>query len=176
DGFVVIDVETTGLNSDEHVIIEIGALKVVNGEVADSFQSLIKVPDRIPASITSLTGISDDMINAQGRPIDVVVGEFLSFVGDFPLVAHNIRFDIDFLNAACNRLGLKAITNRCIDTLSLSRRLIPGLPNYKLESLTEHLSIEAEESHRGFSDCIAVSELYLKLMKMMDPDSESQTT
>lgn len=162
--FAVIDVETTGLSAKDHEIIEIGAIKVVDGKIADTFQSLVRMKGSIPEHIEALTGINDEMIREQGGNFKDIMQNFLTFVEDLPIIAHNGEFDYKFLRAACQQFELQPLSNKCIDTMQLSRHLIAEVKNYKLETLLNFFEIKTEGLHRSMQDCMSTYQLYKKLM------------
>ena len=166
--YIVVDVETTGLNADMDEIIEIGAIKVVEQKKVASFQKLILSERPLPSEIMKLTGITNENLAESGRPLKDVMEHFSAFLADTPMVAHNMSFDKAFLDAACVKCGLKIFTNRAVDTLALSRRLKKGLLSYKLEALAEYFGIDAAKAHRSLSDCETTWLLYQKLMCLMD--------
>jgi len=161
--YVVVDLETTGLSPENDEIIEIGAVKVRHQEVAETFQSLVKIDKKLPETVSKLTGITTELLQREGENIDVVLSRFLDFVGDLPVVMHNCDFDYSFLRIACERCGFPLFKNRRIDTHTLARRIIRQVPNYKLETLVEHLQISVGRLHRSLDDCFAVMQLYQKL-------------
>lgn len=161
--YVVIDVETTGLSPDADQIIEIGAIQVKDRQVEATLQSLVKISGSIPHGVVELTGITDDMLQADGGELREVLSAFLHFVGDQPVVAHNGDFDFRFIRAACERLGLPLFGNRFEDTLSLSKHYVKGLGDYRLETMTAHFDITVSRLHRSLDDCFASMQLYEKL-------------
>lgn len=163
ESYVVIDLETTGLSPDYDEIIEIGAVKVRNKEVAETFQSLVKIDRKIPEAVSKLTGITSELLQREGDSIELVLTRFLDFVGNLPVVVHNSDFDYSFLRNACEKCGLPLFKNRRIDTNSLARRIIKQAPNYKLETLVEYFQIPVKRHHRSLDDCFAVMQLYQKL-------------
>lgn len=163
--YVVVDVETTGLSAADHEIIEIGAIKVMDNEIADRFSSLIRTKKNIPQAIKALTGISDKMIQEKGRDFERVMAEFLEFAGDLPVVTHNGEFDYKFIRAACKKANQPAFSNKCIDTMKLARRIVEDVKNYKLQTLLEYFEIEVESMHRSIDDCMTTHQLYQKLIK-----------
>jgi CRISPR-associated protein Cas2 len=170
--YVVIDVETTGLNPDKDQIIEIGALKVDHNEKIGSYDALIRIDGEIPQNIETLTGITTSMVNENGRNLNDVITEFIMFLQNLPVVAHNVDFDIRFLSNACVKCGIPLLTNRCIDTLALSRRLIKGLPDYKLGTIAAYFGIDTGNTHRSLGDCEMTWRLYEKLLNLMKSNSE----
>jgi CRISPR-associated protein Cas2 len=170
--YVVVDIETTGLSPDADEIIEIGALKVINGKVSCTFHTFVRIEGSIPVSIMELTGITDDMLREGGQAPQDALKAFVTFLSDMPIVAHNASFDMNFLLRACKKQGLPLLTNRSIDTHSLTRRLVKSLLNYKLETVAKHLGITQEEAHRGIGDCETTRLVYEKLIEMVDSPIE----
>lgn len=166
--YIVFDLETTGLNAETDEILEIGAAKIMNSEMCESFHKMIRITKTIPSQITELTGITDQMVRNDGESLQNVMMNFWSFAEKLPLIAHNVDFDRRFLHQACAKCEIPLFTNRCIDTLTLAKRLIHGLPNYKLQTLSEHFGIKQDERHRSMSDCETVWILYKKLLNLMD--------
>ena len=164
--YVVVDVETTGLNPMNDKIIEIGAILVINNKVESIFSKLIKINTPIPNQIQALTGISDEMLNIDGNKIEDALPEFIKFVGDRTVVSHNIKFDYEFIRESCRRLGLPIFSNKSIDTYKLSRILINDISNYKLETVLNYFKIEANASHRSIEDCLNTKTIYENLMKL----------
>lgn len=156
--FIVVDTETTGLDSVEDRIIELCALKYKDGEVIDTFETLIDPEIVIQPHITKINNITNEMV--KGKPvIEEVMPKFLEFIGDMPLAAHNAKFDVKFINANLVYLD-KRITNEVIDTLSISRKIYKDLPNHKLVTIKESLDLNLE-SHRANADCIVAAQIYL---------------
>ncbi|MBS3976181.1 MAG: type I-E CRISPR-associated endoribonuclease Cas2 [Syntrophomonadaceae bacterium] len=164
--YIIVDVETTGLSAVEHEIIEIGAILVNGNEIEAKFQSLIKSKTKIPQSIATLTGLSDEILQQDGRELAEVLVEFLAFAGDLPVVSHNANFDCGFLRAACESCGLPLFSNQYIDTLALARRLVDDVDNYKLATLLGHFGIEKSGMHRSIEDCLFTKKLYEKLIEI----------
>jgi CRISPR-associated protein Cas2 len=165
--YLIVDVETTGLSSEEDEITEIGAMIVNKHDVEAEFHSLIRTKGNIPKHIVSLTGISDEMLQREGRELVDVLGEFLVFANDLPVVSHNADFDFGFLRAACEKCGLPLFSNRSIDTLKLAKRLVNDVKNYKLETLLTHLGMEVVSAHRSRDDCFSTMKLFQKLNEIM---------
>ena len=168
--YVAVDVETTGLSAAEHEIIEIGAILVEDKQIEAEFHALVKIKLSIPPSIAALTGISDQMLKKEGRELTEVLPEFLSFVGDWPIVSHNSDFDYSFLRLACQHCGLTLFSNRCVDTLALARRLVDDVENYKLETLLHFFNIEVNVIHRSLEDCLSTKKLYEKLIELQQQE------
>jgi DNA polymerase III epsilon subunit family exonuclease len=151
--FVVLDLETTGLDREKHEIIEMAALRVhVDTSTADSFQVLVKPEKRIPKRITELTGITQEMVEQDSMSLPDALPAFLDFLADSPLVIFNAEFDMGFLQVAASKQGL-VIANRYACALKLARRAFPGLPSYKLQDLAERFNIPTDDNHRALADC-----------------------
>lgn len=159
--YVCVDIETTGIRSKWDKIIEIGAVKVRNGEVVDTFSQLIDPGVSIPYRIEELTGITDEML--EGKPtIEEVLPQFIEFAGEDVLMGHNIIFDYKFLKQNATNMNLK-FEKQGIDTLKIARKTLKGLESRGLEFLCGHFGIEEENHHRAFNDASVTSKLYLIL-------------
>ena len=156
--FVVVDTETTGSRAGEDRLIEIGAARVVGGQVVETFQQLVDPGRAVPNRITWLTGISTAMVYGQPTVAEVMP-RFATFLGDAVMVAHNLPFDARFLDVAMDEAGLAPIRNPSLDTLRLARRLLPTLPSKGLSGLTAHFGIEVTGRHRALGDAAATAEL-----------------
>ncbi|MEO0347039.1 MAG: exonuclease domain-containing protein [Pseudomonadota bacterium] len=155
--YVVVDVETTGGRGDHHRVTEIGAVRVVGGEVVDRFQTLIQPDRRIPASITRLTGISDAMVADAPRFADIA-SSFAEFLEGAIFVAHNVEFDYGFISREFRRLGSPfRMPKLC--TCATMRRLFPGHASYSLKSLCADLDIALDRHHRALCDAEAAAGL-----------------
>ena len=172
--FVCLDFETTGFSGETDRVTEIGAVKVIDGEVAGRFSTLINPCRPIPYRIVALTGISNDMV-ADSPCIQEVLPLFLGFLGNLPLVAHNAKFDCKFLERDLCAIG-RSIENPVADTLRLARRICPGLKSYQLKSLTEHFDISLKTAHRAWCDAEATAMLYLRLQEIRADLSRSGST
>lgn len=161
--YTVIDVETTGLNPLTDDIIEIAALRVVNGIPLQEFCQLICISHPLPPDIVQLTGITDAVLQENGRPLEQVMANLLDFIDDAPLISHNAAFDQRFLTAACTKVDCPILQNRFVDTLTLARRKVTGVSNYKLTTLAAHLAIDVQHSHRALADCYSTHCLFAKL-------------
>lgn len=163
--YIVFDIETTGLSFKHDKITEIGAVKIKNGEVVDRFSALVNPNTSIPAKIVELTGITDEMVKDKPT-IDRVLPEFLDFVGNDPVVAHNAVFDTSFIKENSKQLGLE-FNNTIVDTLSLSRILVPSIKRYKLNTLAKHFKVNLENHHRAVDDAVATGEIFIKLITLL---------
>lgn len=152
--FVVFDLETTGLHSDRHEIIEIGAIRVNrDSDTHDTFQALIRARKRIPKRITEITGITQDLIDKDGEALADALTQFRTFVGDLPLVSFNADFDMAFLVEALRQTQpTVSIANPVSCALKMARRAWPRRKSYRLADLARDGGLSAEDSHRALSD------------------------
>lgn len=163
--YVVFDLETTGAKAPPCRITEIGAYRVKNFEVTDEFHTLVNPEMPIPPFITSLTGISDKMVKCAPRFCDVV-DDFLGFIGDSVLVAHNARFDMGFLNHEVGRVYEDyRVANPSLCTVQLSRTLLPHIENHKLKTVANYFSIELINHHRASEDARATAGIFVNLLR-----------
>ncbi len=161
DNYVVFDFETTGLNPQKDRIVEIGALKVIDNNIVGEFNELVNPQMPIPPYISDKIHITNEMVSGK-RTIEEVLPEFMDFIEDLPLVAHNARFDMGFLICGLKRMG-KNCKNPAVDTLYLSRKYL-GLEKNNISYIAEHFGIELNNAHRAFSDVTALYEIY-KIIK-----------
>lgn len=168
NSFVVFDIETTGLHAENDEIIEIAAIKIadINSNNHKTFNALIKPQKPIPSHITKLTGITDDMVE-NADDINTVIKEFCEFIEDYPLVGHNIDFDVKFVNNKAKKAKVKFENKKLIDTLPLARKAFPDLQNHKLPTLVEHIKIKVDKSHRAFEDVRAALFVYTTSIKIL---------
>jgi len=165
--YVVFDVETTGSSATNGgAITEIGALKVVGGQVVDRFSTLVNPQRPIEPFVMRLTGITNRMVES-APPIAQVMPPFGEFVEGCVLVGHNVAFDCGFVGAAREKCGLPPLENPVLDTLKLARTLVPGLKRYRLASLVQHLGVREAPNHRALADAAATAEVFLKLLKFL---------
>ena len=160
--FVVVDLETTGLHSYRHEIIEIGAIKItLDEEIHPTFQALIIPRKRISAKITQLTGLDRKILVREGSPIEEILPQFLEFCEDLPLVAFNAEFDRAFLEAACLKCGHPAPRVSWICALELSRRARPRRSSYRLSALARDGGCDMSNEHRAIGDCQRAMEIFM---------------
>ena len=151
--FVVLDLETTGLDPAQHEIIEIGAIRVNrDSDIHDTFSALVKPIGRIPKKITEITGISQDMVDSEGEPLEEAIREFATFIEDLPLVTFNAEFDMAFLQNAAKQHNL-VIGNPASCALKMARRAWPGRKSYRLNDLAKDGGLPDEGTHRALGDC-----------------------
>lgn len=158
--YVVIDIETTGLDPYYDEIIEVAALKISNGAIIDTYQTLVKPTDieSVNEYITQLTGITPKMLSNAPLFTDIK-NDFLSFLNDSILVGHNVNFDINFLYDATNG----SLRNDFIDTMRISRRLLPELKHHRLKDIAVHYNVDIDKSHRALDDCKTTNTCYMAL-------------
>jgi len=175
--FVAFDLETTGLSAENDTIIEIGAVLFSGGKEQKRFQTFVDPQRKLTPEIVSLTGITDDML--AGAPlIDEVLPQFLAFVGDRVVVAHNAKFDTGFIRAACRKQGI-AYNLTAADTLSLSQHLMPQLNRYKLDIVAKALKLPNFNHHRAVDDsniCGQIMVKFLQMLEQMDVHSLQQAS
>ncbi len=171
--FVAFDLETTGLSSRTDRIIEIGAVVLKNGKEIDRFQTFVDPERKLDRKIIDLTGITDDML--LGAPkIEEVLPKFLEFIGGRVLVAHNSDFDTGFIRAACTRLGY-AYNFTAADTLILSQNLMPQLGKFKLNIVSNALSLPDFNHHRAGDDALTCGLIMSKLMEKLEEEHDIHT-
>lgn len=164
--FVVFDLETTGFSNKNDKITEIGAVKVKNFEIVDRFNELINPEKDISYKVQELTGITNDLIKDKPT-IEEILPRFMEFVGDSVLVAHNAEFDIGFINQKCKEMNIE-FKNKSVDTLMLSRILLPHLKRFKLNNLTKELGVPLHNHHRAVDDAAATAQIFIKFLDMLE--------
>lgn len=165
DTYVVFDLETTGFSAEVDRIIEIGAVKVCNGEIVDRFSTFVNPEIPIPFRIETLTHINDQMV-MNAPKIEEILPKFLEFCEDAVMVAHNAEFDTSFIINKAEKIGINVDTT-IIDTVLLAQFLMPNLHNYKLDTLTKHLNVVLESHHRAVDDAAATADIFVKMIKML---------
>ena len=165
DPYVVFDIETTGFSPLSDRIIEIGAVKVVNGTITDKFSTFVNPDIPIPFRIEQLTSINDSMVLPAPK-IDKVLPDFLKFCEGCTLVAHNASFDVSFIAHNAEELGLP-FDPTVLDTVTLARVLLPQLNRYKLDTVAKALNVSLENHHRAVDDAGATAEIFVAFLKML---------
>lgn len=160
--FVALDLETTGAKAGLGKITEIGAVRIEGLRVVAQFHSLVNPQRAIPPMITRITGITESMV-ADAPRIEELMPDLLAFLRDAVVVAHNAPFDVGFLNYELHRLRSRRLGDGAVDTLPLSRALVPGLPNYRLKTVAEALGSPVTACHRALEDAQAVAHILLEL-------------
>ena len=166
DEIVCFDIETTGLKVTQEAITEIGAVRLRNGEIVETFQTFVDPERRLTPEIIGLTGITDDMLRGAPKLKDALTA-FLTFAGGAPLAAHNAEFDISFIRAGCRKCSIP-FEPTYIDTLILAQNLLPGLGKYKLDIVAEHLQLPQFNHHRASDDAVPVAQMLTKFFPMLE--------
>ncbi|MCB0363451.1 MAG: 3'-5' exonuclease [Bdellovibrionales bacterium] len=168
--FVAFDLETTGTLPGVDRIVEIGAVRFVNGTVDALFSTLVDPLVPIPPEASRVNKIFDEMV--KGKPtIETLLGPFAEFCGDDILVAHNAIFDAQFLTADIKKYESPAPRGPVVDTYGMAKRILPGLANYRLGTLVQYLKIEATEFHRAEEDASYCGQLFIHLLKKISNSS-----
>ena len=175
--YVVFDTETTGFTPFVDQMIEIGAVKIKNGVVTDRFDELINPNRKLPDKIVELTNITDEMLEDKDTE-ENVTKKFIAWVKDAPMVAHNAKFDIGFIEAAYSKYNLGEFTNTVVDTMSMARMLYPNWKNHKLSTLVKNLEVPWDESahHRADYDSEGTAIAFYKMAKQADKMNIETTT
>ena len=161
--FTCFDTETTGLHPEENNVIEIGAVKFDIDGVLDRFEVLINPGYSIPEKVTKVNHITDEMVSSCPVIADVLP-DFLKFIGNSYLIAHNANFDLNFVNAELIRNSMKPMANKTIDTLDLARWAYPQLGKYNLQFLAQKFAINVENAHRADDDARVCMEFFIKCL------------
>jgi DNA polymerase-3 subunit alpha (Gram-positive type) len=175
--FVVIDVETTGINSHWDRITEVAAFKVGSAgtlndcqpqrAITDEFTALINPQREIPHWITQFTGITNEMV-ARSPRFSQIADQLIDFIGSAIIVAHNARFDIKFINSEINRVYDKRLFNLRLCTLQLGRKLFPELPNHRLHTVAHHLAVDIKGRHRARGDALATAQVFMHMLDRLE--------
>ena len=168
--FVVVDVEATGAKTPPNRLIELGAYRIRGGRIVDKFLSLVNPEIPIPRFVVTLTGITNEMVK-RAPLFAEVAPQWLDFVSDSVLVAHNAPFDTNFLNHEVSRVypGHRMV-NPHLCTVRLSRRTFPDLINHRLDTIARHFSIPIVSRHRAGSDALATAEIFLLLLSRLEAE------
>lgn len=162
--YVIVDIETTGLDPQKDKIIELAALKIENNEVVKEYSSLINPNMEISSFVTNLTGIDNDTVR-NSPTIEVELKNFLEFIGNDMIIGHNVNFDINFIYDNCFKYYNIFFENDYLDTLRMSRKVL-SLENYKLKTLSQKFDINYENAHRALKDCYITFDVYNKLKEL----------
>ena len=165
DSYVVFDLETTGLSPDKNKIIEIGAVKVVDGAITERFSTFVNPEVPIPYNIEQLTSIKDDMVLDAPR-IEEILPEFMKFCEGTVMVAHNAEFDTGFIRRNCERMGLP-FDFTIADTVALARILLPQLNRFKLDTVAKAVGVSLDHHHRAVDDAACTAEIFVKFIEML---------
>ena len=174
DELISFDIETTGLSPSGDRITEIGAVRIINGAVADSFDTFVNPERPIPAKITQLTSITDEMVKDAPSEQEALEAFFLFCGDDAVLIAHNADFDTSFIRAASLRHGMK-FENTYIDTIPMCRSLIHDIKNYKLDTVAKYLKLDDFHHHRACDDAAILAKIFLCLLQRLTEDTGAKT-
>lgn len=167
--YTVVDTETTGLDPQTDRLIEIAAIRVRAGKETARFETLVKPGRKLSKAIVDLTGITDDELINAPEPQDALQ-QFMDFLKDDIIVAHNANFDVNFLYDSMQRCGMKPLENNFVDTMRLAKCIRPDLNNYKLATLAKAYRIAQPKAHRALADC----ETTMAVLQKMDEDARQQ--
>lgn len=164
--YIMLDIETTGYSAEWDDILEIGALRIINGQVASSFQSFVACDYEIPIMITALTGITNEMLVGAPSPAEAIKN-FREFLGNSIIVGYNVNFDVNFLYDYSERyLGTK-LTNDYIDCMRIARKLFPDEAHHRLSDMVRILNVSKPNSHRAIADCEATKQVFDSLHQLV---------
>jgi DNA polymerase III subunit epsilon len=162
--FIAFDLETTGTVAGVNSIVEIGAVRFTNDQVDSFYATLVDPGVSMPPAASAVNGITDSML--KGKPkIQDLLESFTQFCEDLPLLAHNASFDAQFLLADFKKHEILAPKGIVLDSLSMARKIIPGLPNYKLGTLVQHFKIPMGNAHRAQADAEMAGRLFIELKR-----------
>lgn len=163
--YIIFDIETTGLDSSYDEVIEIGAIKVKNNKIVSKFNSLVKPKNEIDEYITELTGITNEMVK-DAPTIEEILPDFMNYMGNDILIGHNVNFDINFIYDNLYRNKFDVLTNDFIDTMRISRKLLPELSHHRLIDLAKYFKIDSTNNHRSLKDCEITMNVYENLKEI----------
>ena len=174
--FVALDVETTGTLSYMDHIVELAAVRFSKGETEDHFSTLVNPGIPIPKEASRINGITDEMLKDQPTIEEGILKDFSGFCGKEPLVAHNAIFDFQFLSAALEKHYCLPPEGPLFDTYALSKKVFPGLSNYKLSTVTEYLKIPVSHFHRAKQDAWACGQVFMLILKKIRAREEKEVS
>ena len=170
--FVVFDIETTGLNKEKCKIIEIGAVKIQDGEIIDRWSTFVNPKTKIPSEITNLTSITDSMVR-DASVFSEQIDDFLKFCEGCVMVAHNANFDMGFMKEEAKNCG-RSFDLPYLDTLILARCMYKSLPNHKLDTLCRHLNVILAHHHRAVDDAEATAQAFVKMLEELKASEKTE--
>lgn len=170
--FVAFDFETTGFLPGVEQITEIGAVRFVDGVVDSKFCTLVNPGKPIPPTVVRITGIDDAMVKHSPK-IESLLESLAEFCGDDIMIAHNAPFDVQFLTADIKKYESSAPSGIVLDTHAISKKVIPGLANYKLGTLVQHFQIPSAEFHRAEADATYCGKVFLKLIEKISVSGQA---
>jgi DNA polymerase III epsilon subunit family exonuclease len=166
--FVIVDIETTGLEPADNEITEVAALKIENGEIRNVYSSLIRVNRKLPAEIVRLTGITDELLREEGKNRNQTLRALNDFIGKTPLIAHNIEFDVPFINHHLKKDWGITLQSPQVCTLKLARKLLPGLSTHKLGDVARYFKVPVSQAHRAAGDVETTHQVWLKMIDLLE--------
>ena len=171
DNYVLVDIETTGLSPRTDEIIEIGAIKVKDNKIVDTFDTLLKIDEYLSPFITNLTGITNKMLE-EGARQEEALEEFIEFAGNEIIMGHNVNFDINFIYDSMYKNMNEYLTNDFVDTLRISRKVLPNLKHHKLDDLITYFHLTKRNEHRALNDCVLTNQVYIRLSEMIEKEEK----
>lgn len=170
--FIAFDLETTGIQPLEDGIVEIGAVKFIDGRPQKDFCMLVNPGMEIPPDAIKIHGISNEEVKNQPHIAEVMI-PFTAYCGDLPLVAHNAKFDFKFLETAVKRDRCKAPIGQVLDTYGLAKKVFPGMLNYRLETLTKYFEFPNTVFHRASEDAEYCGKVFLRILETLEKNDIS---
>ncbi len=164
--YVIIDVETTGLDYEKDRILEIGLLKIKGNEIKEQLQCFVQGKKAIPKTVTKLTGITNELIERQGITEEEAFEKIQEFIDCDLVLGYQVQFDINFILRIGERIGKRLMIKRTRDVLQIARQKIDELENYQLKTVAEYFSLDVSNMHRALTDCILTYKIYLELNKL----------
>jgi len=168
--FVVIDVETTGLNPADDRVCEVGAIRMVGGQETGRYESLVQPGMPMPEAARATHGISDEMLK-EAPGFGGIAADLRKFMSGATLVAQNAEFDVSFLNAEFLRAGMTKLAMPALDTIALARKVRPGLPSYNLDALARQFKLKFNGRHRSIADCEVTAGVFWQCLDALRPKS-----
>ena len=164
--YVVIDLETTGLNPSVDEIIEVGLVYVKQGVIVNQYHCYVKTTRNISDEIKELTGITNQVLEKEGVTEEKAFEDTMKFIEQKEIVGYNIKFDISFLETLGSRMNQDLTITKCKDIMDIARRKIKGLENYKLKTVADYFACDTSTMHRALQDCMLIHKVYEELNKM----------
>ena len=165
DNYVLVDIETTGLSPKKDEIIEIGAIKVRENKIVDTYDTLLKIDGYLNPFITRLTGITNEMLEEGIEQQNALEG-FVEFAGNEIIMGHNVNFDINFIYDKCESYLDYYLSNDFVDTMRIAKHVLPNVRNYKLGTLADYFDVDYRNAHRGLKDVEITYEVYNKMKEL----------
>jgi CRISPR-associated protein Cas2 len=163
ENYVIVDIETTGLNETTDYIIEIGAVRICEGNIFEKFECLVKPPIKLPSFVVKLTGITDEIIQEKGIDEKEAIKKFLLFIGTDKLMGYNISFDLKFIKRKSEKYGINPQIKQIQDVLPIARKKIDEINDFKLETVANFFNENDKQYHRALLDCELIYRVLLKL-------------